>query len=389
VTAAPASAAVVPAPDLEALPAIVAALAQRAGEHDRDATFPIEGIDAVRAAGLLTTTVAERYGGPGAGVLDTARLLAELGRGDPSVALVTAMTLFIHAAQAVHPTWPENLYRDVLAESAQRPVLINALRVEPDLGSPSRGGLPATIARRTTDGWSLTGRKIYSTGSVALRWMVVWARTDEPNPKVGGFLVRADTPGITIEPTWDHLGLRASASHDVVFDRVVVPADAVAGLSTPDSPAPAALAVMQAWHVALPALYLGVARNALDWLVAFLHERVPSGLGAPLATLPRFQTTVGEIAAQIDGAQEILFGVAKRVDDGDPDAVARAGVAKVLATRALISAVEQALTATGNPGLTRQNPLQRHYRDVLCSRVHTPQDDAVIMASGLRVLDRR
>jgi alkylation response protein AidB-like acyl-CoA dehydrogenase len=389
VTAAPASAAVVPAPDLEALPAIVAALAQRAGEHDRDATFPFEGIDAVRAAGLLTTTVAERYGGPGAGVLDTARLLAELGRGDPSVALVTAMTLFIHAAQAVHPTWPENLYRDVLAESAQRPVLINALRVEPDLGSPSRGGLPATIARRTTDGWSLTGRKIYSTGSVALRWMVVWARTDEPNPKVGGFLVRADTPGITIEPTWDHLGLRASASHDVVFDRVVVPADAVAGLSTPDNPAPAALAVMQAWHVAVPALYLGVARNALDWLVAFLHERVPSGLGAPLATLPRFHTTVGEIAAQIDGAQEILFGVAKRVDDGDPDAVARAGVAKVLATRALISAVEQALAATGNPGLTRQNPLQRHYRDVLCSRVHTPQDDAVIMASGLRVLDRR
>jgi alkylation response protein AidB-like acyl-CoA dehydrogenase len=389
VTAAPVSATVVPVPDLEALPAIVAALAQRAEEHDRDGTFPFEGIDAVHAAGLLTTTVAERYGGPGAGVLDTARLLAELGRGDPSVALVTAMTLFIHAAQAAHPTWQESVYRDVLAESAQRPVLINALRVEPDLGSPSRGGLPATIARRTTDGWSLTGRKIYSTGSVALRWMVVWARTDEPNPKVGGFLVRADTPGITIEPTWDHLGLRASASHDVVFDRVVVPADAVAGLSTPDSPAPAALAVMQAWHVALPALYLGVARNALDWLVAFLHERVPSGLGAPLATLPRFQTTVGEIAAQIDGAQEILFGVAKRVDDGDPDAVARAGVAKVLATRALISAVEQALAATGNPGLTRQNPLQRHYRDVLCSRVHTPQDDAVIMASGLRVLDRR
>jgi alkylation response protein AidB-like acyl-CoA dehydrogenase len=146
---------------------------------------------------------------------------------------------------------------------------------------------------------------------------------------------------------------------------------------------------MQAWHVALPALYLGVARNALDWLVAFLHERVPSGLGALLATLPRFHTTVGEIAAQIDGAQEILFGVAKRVDDGDPDAVARAGVAKVLATRALISAVEQTLAATGNPGLTRQNPLQRHYRDVLCSRVHTPQDDAVIMASGRRVLDRR
>ena len=117
------------------------------------------------------------------------------------------MTLFAHGLQAQQPTWPEPLYAAAVAESAERPVLINALRVEPELGTPARGGLPATIARRVDDGWSLTGHKIFSTGAEGLTWMVVWARTDEDRARVGGFLVRADSPGITIERTWDHLAL--------------------------------------------------------------------------------------------------------------------------------------------------------------------------------------
>ncbi|KAA9158055.1 acyl-CoA dehydrogenase [Amycolatopsis acidicola] len=365
-----------------ALQRIVTGLAARAGEHDRDGSFPFEGVDLVHSAGLLTTTVHPRYGGQGAGILDTAKLLAELGRGDPAVALVTAMTLFAHAGQGKNGTWPDEIYRAALAESAERPVLINALQVEPALGSPSRGGLPETVARRTKDGWRLTGRKIYSTGSVALRWMVVWARTDEPEPRVGNFLVRGDAPGIAIDETWDHLGLRASASHDVVFTDV--PAEPALDLSTPDKVPPRSA---QPWQVTLPALYLGVARNALDWLVRFLRERVPSGLGKPLATLPRFETGVGEIAAAIQGAEEVLFGLARRIDDGDPEAPQRIGVAKTQATRSLIGAVEQAMTLAGNPGLTRHNPLQRHYRDVLCARVHAPQEDAVVTALGRRILN--
>jgi alkylation response protein AidB-like acyl-CoA dehydrogenase len=207
-------------------------------------------------------------------------------------------------------------------------------------------------------------------------------RTD---PRVGAFLVRADRPGIEIEPTWDHLGLRASASHDVVFTDVEVSADAHTELGEPGTPKPPS-PTQQAWQLILPALYIGVARSALDWLVGFLHDRVPSGLGAPLATVPRFQAAVGEIEALIVGAEETLYGLARRVDDGDPEAYRRAGVAKLTSTRAVTAAVEQAVALVGNPGLNRRNPLQRHYRDVLCGRVHTPQDDAIVAAVGKSVL---
>ncbi len=375
-----------PGLDMKRLDEVTAALAERAQEHDRTGSFPAEGIAVVHAAGLLTATVAERYGGPGAGLAQTVAILRALGRGDPSVALVTAMTLFQHAAQARQPTWPAPLRAEMLAESAREPVLINSLRVEPELGTPARGGLPATTARRVADGWSLSGRKIFSTGAVGLRWMAVWASTDETPARVGAFLVRADAPGITIEQTWDHLGLRASRSDDVIFDGTTVAADAVTGLAEPGA-GPGPDGAVQSWNaLGLTALYLGVASAARDWLIGFLNERTPAALGRPLATLPRFQNAVGEIETALTAADDLIAGLAVRFDAGDPAATQHAGMAKLTGTRAAITAVEQAVALVGNNGLTRRYPLERHYRDVLCARVHTPQDDSIVAAAGKSAL---
>ena len=370
--------------DLERLPEVTRALAANAERNDRTADFPAEGIRLVHQAGLLTATVARRYGGPGGGLADTARILGALGRGDPSVALISAMTMFTHAAEAAAPTWPDDVYRAALAESVTDPVLINALRVEPELGTPARGGLPKTVARGIGGGdgagWSVTGRKIFSTGAEGLRYMAVFARTEDAEPRAGSFLVRNDAPGITIERTWDHLGLRASRSDDVSFD--ATPALAAILDPRPD-------ASLMAWNsLGLSSLYLGVASAARDWLLKFLSERSPASLGAPLATLPRFQTAVGEIESALGSAADLVDALARRVDDGDQAALARAPAVKLVATRAAIGAVEQALALTGNNGLSRKNPLERHYRDVLCSRVHTPQDDSITLAAGRAALGR-
>ena len=105
--------------DLGCLPS--AALAAGAEENDRTGSFPAAGIKAVHAAGLLTATIAECHGGPGAGLAQTVAILHALGRGDPSVALITAMTLLQHAAQARQETWPAALYAEVVAERCRGP----------------------------------------------------------------------------------------------------------------------------------------------------------------------------------------------------------------------------------------------------------------------------
>ncbi|UGQ12128.1 acyl-CoA/acyl-ACP dehydrogenase [Yinghuangia sp. ASG 101] len=375
-------------PSWTELGSVTAALAQRAAQHDQDASLPHDGIRHVYRAGLLTATVGTAFGGPGGGLADTVRILRTLGAGDPAVALITAMTLFTHAAQARKPHWPPALYAELVADSADRPTLLNALRVEPELGSPARGGLPATTARHRTDHWELTGHKIFSTGAAALRWMLVWARTDEDPTRVGTFLVRTDSPGIDVRPTWDHLGLRASRSDDVVFDAVRVPLDHNTGLLAPGDD-PGRDVVTGAWNcLGLTALYLGVARAAQEWLTGFLHERVPTALGAPLATLPRFQTAVGEIDVALGAAERLVAALAEGVDAAEPGAAEQSAGAKVIGTRAAIGAVEQAVALLGNNALSRANPLQRHLRDVLCSRIHTPQDDTVLLATGQAALRR-
>ena len=209
----------------------------------------------------------------------------------PATALVFAMHL-IHQRVVAHGVdWPVGLREQVGRDAVERGALINALRVEPGLGSPSRGGLPETVARQVPGGWALTGRKIYSTGAPGLSWFLVYARTDEAEPRVGLILVPADLPGITIFETWDHLGLRASGSHDVVFDQVfladenLVDMRARAGWGRPD-------AEHAVWNTMLvSALYTGVATAAHG-----LAGRVPAGPGA---VQPR--RAIGHAAADAGG----------------------------------------------------------------------------------------
>jgi len=367
-----------PTLDLDAvLPGVTAAFAATAAQHDRAGTLPVENFALLHRHGLLALTAPRRLGGGGGDLAEARRVIAAVARGEPATALVLTMQYLFHAGLGDRSGFSEALKTRVVGEALRDGALINALRVEPDLGTPARGGLPGTIARRTAEGWRLDGRKIFSTGSTALTWMVVWARSDDAEPLVGGWLVRADTPGIRIEESWDHLGLRASASHDVVFEDVLVPFDQALE-PRPVGKQPPYSAAFANWSAVLTsAIYDAVARNARDWLVGWLIDRKPTNLGASLSTLPRFQEVVGTI----DG---LLLQNRLLLDAGTSGATSglEAGLVKHLVTENAIAAVEKAIAVTGNAGLTRHNPLERHLRDVLCGRIHTPQGDVVLGSIG-------
>jgi alkylation response protein AidB-like acyl-CoA dehydrogenase len=370
----------------EALAALTATLAATAEHYDRTAEFPWVPLRAVHAAGVLGLGIGPEWGGRELPVTELARVMQALGQGDPSVALLTAMTVMQHASEARVPRWPAALYEQVVRDSAERPVLMNAVRAEPELGAPARGGLPATKVRRSGDGWVLNGRKAYGTGSEGLAYHLVWAATEDDDPLVGHVIVPGDSPGIEIIKTWDHFGLRASSTHDVVYTDIEVPFENFPGV--PASGPPPDPAMFASAGLGVMALYVGVARAAQDFFIAFANERIPTALGRPIATTERIQTIAGEIEAQLTGAEEILYGLAAGIDAGDRRALTRASVAKLLVTRAAVTAVQTAVTALGNPGLTRHHPLERHLRDVQCSRVHPPQDDAALIAAGRRTLSR-
>ncbi len=373
----------------ERISLLVARIAATAERNDRAGEIERSQLDDIAASGLLALTIPQSQGGLGAGAEATAEVLRQIGRADPSVALVLSMHFIQHLLLARNANYPAHLRAKLIEDALNGRGLVNMLRVEPKQGTPARGGLPETVARLTPEGWRLTGHKIYSTGSTLLDWYQVWLRTDEGEavaPRVGMILVPAGLPGTRIERTWDHLGLRASGSHDVIFDDVLVPLDHAVDLRLPQEwgkPDPLQASL---FPVLISAIYDGVAQASLGWIAQFLHDRVPSNLGAPLATLPRMQEAVGKINALLIVNNRLLRSFLADVDANNGADPVEAGVLKMTITNNAVAAVEEALSLSGNHGLSRSNPLERHYRDVLCGRVHTPQDDSVRTVAGRAAL---
>jgi alkylation response protein AidB-like acyl-CoA dehydrogenase len=350
-----------------------------AAARDRTGEPPSAQFDALNAAGLLKLTIAHSAGGYGAGLAVARAVVGAIAHGDPSVALILAMHYAQHAAiarvQRNHDSdWLAHLVHRLTDESVKGRSLINAAQVEPALGSPSHGGLPDTVARRVGSKWRLSGHKIYVTGVPLLSWINVLARTDEDEPRLGHFLVPRDAAGVQIVETWDPIGMRASASHDVILSDVAIPLADVVALK------PAHLGLQRdaqgiAWYFSLlTAIYDGAARAARDWLIEFLNQRRPTSLGgASLASLPTVQEIVGRIEILLATNDWLMRSHAEAFDAGTaPDSLA--GTLKHVVIDNSAQSVELAIELAGNHGLARQNPLERHHRNVLCGRIHAPSN---------------
>lgn len=362
--------------------------AERAPRHDREGSFPHENIADLCAAGYPALTVPAAYGGQGGGVFAGVLCQERLARGDGSTALAIGWHLLAMGRQALSPTWPvaarERLFRDAVDHGA----LVNAALSEPATGSPTRGGRPTTQARRTPGGWTISGRKTFTTLAPAIATFVVSA-TAEGVEGVAALLVPADAPGLRIDETWDALGMRATGSHDLVLQDVAVAADALVEPNPHAGAAAAGSAPVEVqggsvagWGLLIPAVYLGVARAAADFAVDYAARRRPNSLsGGSIADVPHVQEKLGLIARHLLPAYNLLFTLARRWDD-DADArpalVPAVGVCKVAVMDAVLTVVDLAMRVVGAAGLSRSLPLERYYRDVRAGLHNPPMEDAVL-----------
>lgn len=389
---------------LEAAHRTAPIVAEHADRHDRAGTYPWESFDALWEAGLTSLTLPVALGGVGASVHDTARAVQVIAAADGS----TAFLLKAHLASLRDGAgnWPEPARGEFLEAILRGPAHRSGSRSDAKGGSPARGGLPGATARLidTPDGgkaWKLNAHKRYATASVGAGWLGVWAATapEDGEVKVGTFLVPAGTPGLTVvEGSWDQLGMRATVSNDLILEDAVIPYEYALGLTPFHGTDPAAARRnrpgVDLTSILEAAVYGGLAIGARDWLLTYLHERKPASLGgAALSSLPKFQEAVGEIEQLIWNSQLVIDHVARLIDRriADPEGTAPVtmidtGLARVNVVRNSHAAIDKALTLSGNAGLAYRYPVQRHFRDILCGRVHEPQADVLLTARGKRVL---
>jgi len=350
--------------------ALAARFAARAARHDREGSFPFENFAELREEGYLKLTVPRDYGGDELSLYELVLLQERLGYGDGSTALAVGW----HLGQMLHlrttRKWPEPVFAGLCRAVAQDGAMINTFASEAASGSPSRGGKPETTAVLTDEGWRITGRKTFSTLSPILDRFVVSAYIPEENA-VDDFLVHR-TEGVSVAETWDTLGMRATGSHDVVLDGVLVSGDMRLTARGADDGG--------GWLLHIPACYMGIALAARDYALAFARSYRPNHLSEPIAALPAVRHTIGEMETELRTARSLLYAAADRWDRQAaerPSLRPELGLAKSVAVNGAIKVVDLAMRIVGAASLERSRPLERYYRDIRAGLHNPPMDNAV------------
>ncbi len=362
---------------------LASGFAARADEADRSGCLPQEDIAALRESGYLGLSVPREFGGAGLSLRNCLAAHVELAQGSASTAMVAGMQMHIFGHEREVRSWDDVVY-EKFCRAAVAGALFNSLASEPALGSPSRGGLPATTAVSVPDGWLVNGRKTWSTGGRHLTHMLVRVAVEDEN---GVVLIEQGTPGISWVETWsDSLSLRASDSHDVIFEDVLVPAEnLIEQGDAKTSP--------NVWFpMVMSAVYLGTAVAARNAVIQFALERVPTALGKPIATLPKIQRQIGEIDLVLQAARSLLFEVAGEWQGNEADRMAilpRIAAAKTMVTDAANEATEKALRVAGGTSITKALPLERYFRDVRAGSMQPPSGDTALEMIGRAAINER
>lgn len=370
--------------------------AQRVDANDRAGRFPTENYVDLHEAGFLRQIVPTEYGGAGANLYETVLMQERLAQGDGATAMAVNMTMHLIGRVRELGSWPAAQFALICRDIAEYGALINGAASEPELGSPSRGGTPATTATPTAGGWLVNGRKQFVSMAPALRYFVTSVTlpptADAPQGATANAVVRAPAAGLRMEDTWgDALGLRTSGSFDVFYEKVFVPEEWLFDRNPVGKVAPPAPPTATAWFaLTMAAVYLGIGQSAIDAVCRYAHERVPSALGKPIATLPAIQRRVGLGQAALSAARSVLYDTARTWAEQPEQRIGMAAhiaLAKYLCTNAAVDAADQALRIAGGFALTRTLPIERMYRDARAGLTHPPNDDAALELIGRAALE--
>jgi len=343
---------------------------------------------AIVDAGLHRLCVPASAGGLEASLSEAAEVLLALGAIDGSTALGFAMQVHVTGTMRDGAAFPEavleRLYRAIVADGA----LLNNAATEEGGGSPARGAIPGTTAvadAAHADGtWRLTGEKTWTTWLPNLAYAFVTARIDDDDaaPEIGTFLVGLTADGVERRAGFEALGMRGSASGRLVLSGA--PAELVGrrGAAEPD---PRGHAPGAWFGIAIAAVYLGIGEGARNDVARWARDRRPGDGSTAVADIPSVQLRLGRVDAELRAARIVVLDVARRWD-ADRDAT-DVGLAKLVATRAAVSATDGALRIAGGPGFLAGR-LERAFRDARAGLINPPLEDVALQGFARTVLER-
>ena len=339
-----------------------AEIAPHVMEWDEAQTFPMEVVRKLGQLGYLGAVFPEELGGAGLGYIEYSIIIEELSRVDGSVGIIVAAHTSLCSNHIYKMGTDEQRHR-YLPKLASGEWIGCWSLTEPEAGSDAAGTRTKAVLQ---DGcWVLNGAKTFTTNAHYADVCVAMAVTDRAAAQHGisAFLVDKGTPGFHPGKKENKLGLRASATGEVIFESCRLGPGQLLGKMNEgfvDS-----LKVLDGGRISIAALSLGMAQGAYD--AALRYSKLRKQFGRPISEFQAIQHKLVDMAVDLDAARLLNYRAAWMLDHGQR-VTRESAMAKLFASEAAVRIAGEAVQIHGGYGFIKDYPVEKFYRDVkLCT----------------------
>ena len=350
-----------------------------AAEIDEQERFPIETVEKMGKLGMMGIPVPKQYGGAGGTVQMYIMAVEELSR----VCATTGVVLSAHTSLCVAPFMEhgtEEQKMKYLPKLASGEWIGAFGLTEPNAGTDA--AMQQTTAVDAGDHWVLNGSKIFITNASNAHVFIVMAMTDKSQGTKGisAFIVEKGMPGFSIGKKELKMGIRGSATCELIFENCIVPKENLLGQLGKGFKI--AMMTLDGGRIGIASQALGIAQGAMDETVKYTKER--KQFGRAIAKFQNTQFQMADLKTKVEAARLLVRSAAWKKDMHLPYS-ADAAMAKLFAAETAMEVTTKAVQFHGGYGYTREYPVERMMRDAKITEIYegTSEVQRMVIAGQL------
>ena len=352
-------------------------------ELDEKEEFPWAIMKDLADTDMFGVFVPEEYGGVGGGCFELCLVMEELSRVCSAVAVSYAASALGSLTLLEYGT--EAQKQKYLLDIASGKRLAAFALTEATAGSDA--GAIKTTANREKGGYVLNGTKQFITNGGEADIYTVIALTSKERGARGAsaFLVEKDTPGFSFGRKEKKMGIRASATRELVFEDCLIPEENIVGkegmgfIMT--------MRLLARSRPAIGAQAVGLAQGALEAAVDYARQRIQ--FGHPIISLQAIQHMLADMAIQVEAARSLVYAAARTIDSGAKNFTEESAMSKVFASDVAMKVTTDAVQIFGGVGYMRDYPIEKMMRDAKITQIYEGTNQVLRNEIALQLRKRK
>lgn len=336
---------------------------------DEESRFPIENVGKLFKSGFFGITCPREYGGQGCDTMSYVLMLEEIAKVCATTAVITSVhgglcmyLLYRYGTEKQRETWLPKMNKDTIGCFAL---------TEAGAGTDASG--IRTVAKKQGEKYILNGSKIFITNAGQAGLYIILASTDIKLGTKGitAFLVSSDNPGLSVGPCEHKMGIRGSATCEVVLTDCIVSEEDILG--NKGQGFKLALAGLDCGRIGIGTQAVGIAQGAIDGTIAYVSER--RQFGKRISSFQNTQFTLAQLQTETDASRLMVWRAAALRDAGRPFGK-EAAMAKLLASQNAVRVTEKCVQLYGGYGYIRDYGVERMMRDAKITEIYEGTSEA-------------